>query len=73
MTTPRPVPIARTPIQLGQFLKLAGVVGDGAEAKVLLAEVGVDVNGEPEHRRGRKLDTGDLVTVGDETLEVTVE
>ncbi len=73
MTTPRPVPIARAPIQLGQFLKLAGVVEDGAEAKALLAEVGVDVNGEPEHRRGRKLDAGDLVAVGGETLRVTVE
>lgn len=50
-------------IRLGQLLKLAGVVGAGAEAKVLLADDAVTVNGEPEHRRGRQLHPGDVVEV----------
>jgi ribosome-associated protein len=51
-------------------LKLAGVVGTGGEAKLLLASEEVRVNGEPENRRGRQLRAGDEVLVGDETLRV---
>ena len=50
-------------IRLGQFLKLADVVDQGSDAKQLLAEGAVLVNGEPEARRGRQLATGDVVTV----------
>jgi ribosome-associated protein len=50
-------------IRLGQLLKLVGVVDSGAEAKVLLAEEGVRVNGEPEDRRGRQIRPGDVVEV----------
>ncbi len=51
-------------IRLGQFLKLADVVAAGSDAKMLLAEGAVSVNGEPETRRGRQLVKGDVVTVG---------
>lgn len=51
-------------IRLGQLLKAAGVVDSGAEAKALLAEGEVEVNGEPETRRGRQLRPGDVVTAG---------
>ncbi|HEX8085150.1 MAG TPA: RNA-binding S4 domain-containing protein [Solirubrobacteraceae bacterium] len=50
-------------IRLGQLLKLVGVVDSGAEAKALLAEQGVRVNGEPEDRRGRQIRPGDVVEV----------
>ena len=50
-------------IRLGQLLKLVGIVDSGAEAKALLAEEGVVVNGEPEARRGRQIRPGDVVTV----------
>ena len=50
-------------IRLGQLLKLVGVVDSGAEAKALLAEEGVVVNGEAESRRGRQIRPGDVVTV----------
>jgi ribosome-associated protein len=52
-------------IRLGQLLKLAGVCDSGAEVKRLLAEQPVQVNGEPEVRRGRQLHPGDKVGVGD--------
>jgi ribosome-associated protein len=57
-------------IRLGQLLKLADVVADGGEAKALLAEGGVTVNGEPEGRRGRQLHPGDAVRWGEAELRV---
>jgi ribosome-associated protein len=48
-------------IRLGQLLKLVGIVDSGAEAKALLAEEAVIVNGEPEARRGRQIRPGDVV------------
>ncbi len=48
-------------ITLGQLLKVAGVVGSGGEAKAYLADLAVQVNGEPEQRRGRKLRPGDVI------------
>ena len=58
-------------IRLGQLLKLSGLADSGAEAKALLLENGVTVNGEPETRRGRQLHRGDTVAVGGETVRVT--
>jgi ribosome-associated protein len=56
---------------LGQALKATNVVGSGGEAKVLIQGGEVRVNGEVERRRGRKLEKGDVVEVGeDERLEV---
>lgn len=57
-------------IRLGQFLKLADVVAAGSDAKMLLADGAVRVNGEPETRRGRQLVKGDVVTVGQQQLRV---
>jgi ribosome-associated protein len=57
-------------IRLGQFLKLADVVAAGSDAKMLLAQGAVNVNGEPETRRGRQLVKGDVVTVGQQQLRV---
>ena len=55
---------------LGQALKVASLVGSGGEAKILIQAGEVLVNGEVETRRGRKLEEGDVVEVGDERLEV---
>jgi ribosome-associated protein len=64
------VPIRGAMIRLGQLLKLADVVSDGGEAKALLAEGLVSVNGEAEDRRGRQLHPGDVVRVGDAEMTV---
>ena len=69
--THREVEIRGDTIRLGQLLKLAGLVGAGAEAKELLAAGAVRVNGEREERRGRQLHPGDEVAVGGETVRVT--
>jgi ribosome-associated protein len=57
-------------IRLGQFLKLAGLVDSGADAKPLLADGLVEVNGEVETRRGRQLHRGDVVALGGEQVQV---
>lgn len=59
------VPISDDSIRLGQFLKLAGLADSGADARTLLEEGEVTVNGEPEARRGRQLHKGDVVAVDD--------
>jgi ribosome-associated protein len=48
-------------IKLGQFLKLSDLVDTGADAKGLLARGLVRVNGDVETRRGRQLESGDVV------------
>jgi ribosome-associated protein len=55
---------------LGQALKVASLVGSGGEAKVVIQAGEVLVNGEVETRRGRQLEEGDVVEVGEERLEV---
>jgi ribosome-associated protein len=66
----RDVAIRGEMIRLGQVLKLAGVADTGGEARALLADARVRVNGEPETRRGRQLRPGDSVRVGDLELRV---
>ena len=58
-------------IRLGQLLKAAGLVDTGGEAKMLLAEGLVTVNGEVETRRGRQLVPGDVITAGDASVTLT--
>lgn len=57
-------------IRLGQLMKLAGLADTGADARVLLDLGEVEVNGQPETRRGRQLAAGDVVRVGDERVRV---
>lgn len=66
----REIPIREDTIRLGQLLKLADLVGSGGEAKDLLAEGAVSVNGEPEQRRGRQLRRGDVVAAAGERIRV---
>jgi ribosome-associated protein len=59
-----------TGMTLGQALKASNLVGSGGEAKVVIQAGEVRVNGAVETRRGRKLEEGDVVEVGDGRLEV---
>ncbi|MEM7534274.1 MAG: RNA-binding S4 domain-containing protein [Chloroflexota bacterium] len=60
-------------IKLDQFLKLAQVVRTGGEAKQLIQSGFVEVNGEAETRRGRKLYHGDVVVVEEDEMVVLIE
>jgi ribosome-associated protein len=64
MAEPVDVGIRDDSIRLGQFLKLANLVETGAEAKPVIADGQVRVNGEVELRRGRQLREGDVVELG---------
>ncbi|CAN5490460.1 RNA-binding S4 domain-containing protein [soil metagenome] len=64
------VAISGDVIKLGQFLKLIDVIEQGSDAKLLLAEQRVRVNGEIEQRRGRQLHRGDRVQIDDQQFAV---
>ena len=68
----REIQIRGDMIRLGQLLKFAGIADSGDEAKRLLEDGAVSVNGVPELRRGRQLHAGDVVTAGEEALTVVV-
>ena len=70
VSAPRDVPIREDSIRLGQFLKLADLIDNGAEVKPLMIQGLVSVNGEVETRRGRQLGKGDVVTLGDQAVRV---
>jgi len=57
-------------IKLDQFLKWQGIAQTGGEAKIIIQEGDVMVNDLLETRRGRKLRTGDLVTVDGQKYRV---
>lgn len=57
-------------IKLDSFLKLAALVGTGGEAKYVISEGMVTVNGEVCTMRGKKLRPGDKVSFADNELEV---
>ncbi|HIT30933.1 MAG TPA: RNA-binding S4 domain-containing protein [Candidatus Scatomorpha stercoravium] len=60
-------------IKLDAFLKLSGLAETGGEAKLMVADGEVLVNGEVCTQRGKKLRPGDTVSFGGETLEVAGE
>lgn len=57
-------------IKLGQALKAAGFVDSGVEAKEVIKEGLVLVNGEVDTRRGRKLYEGDVVSFENQTIKI---
>ena len=64
------VSIREDTIRLGQALKLAGLAGSGGEARALIEDGAVTVNGEVERRRGRQLRRGDVVAMGGEAIRI---
>ena len=70
VSAPRDVPIREESIRLGQFLKLADLIDNGAEVKPLMIAGEITVNGEVETRRGRQLERGDVVSVAANTARV---
>jgi ribosome-associated protein len=65
------VPITGEMIRLGQLLKLAGVVDDGSQARTLIEDGKVRVDGEVDRRRGRQVRPGSSVELGETQILVT--
>lgn len=55
-------------IQLGQLMKMIGLIETGGQIKSFLNQNPIKVNQLPEQRRGRKLYPGDQVVVLDRTI-----
>jgi len=71
-STPRPVVVREVPIELCQFIKFGGLSESGGEAKQLIGEGRVLLNGVVETRKRRKLAAGDRVKVDGHTIIVKV-
>ena len=58
-------------IKLGQALKKAGLVESGVDAKFVIQDGLVKVNGEKELQRGKKIHAGDVISYNGETVKVS--
>lgn len=70
VTKMRQIKIKDEYIKLGQALKLAGMVGSGVEAKVMIQDGQVFVNGVVELQRGKKLHNGDVISFQGEEVQI---
>lgn len=64
------VEITKEPVELYKILKFEGVVGSGGEAKSVIDDGAVLVNGEVETRRRKKIVSGDVIEYLGETIKM---
>jgi len=67
-----PVPLTTEFIKLDTLLKFAGVTDSGGQAKLLIREGLVLLNGEVVTQRGRKIRPGDVVELSDPRARIVV-
>lgn len=68
--TMRTVEISREPVELYKILKFEGLAASGGEAKFVIAEGQVLVNGQVETRKRKKIVSGDIITFGQEIIRI---
>ncbi len=68
----RTVTIKAQPIELCQLLKFSGLAATGGEARSVIGAGQVLLNGVVETQKGKKVMSGDKVTLGGETITVQV-
>ncbi|GAA4359353.1 RNA-binding S4 domain-containing protein [Kangiella marina] len=64
--------INKEPVELFKILKFEGIVGSGGEAKLVISEGLVKVNGEVETQKRKKIVSGDVIEFMDEQYKVTL-
>jgi ribosome-associated protein len=69
----REIEISEEPIELYKILKLDNMVNSGGEAKYVISEGQVIVNGKVETRKRKKIFSGDVVEFGKEEIRVQVK
>ena len=69
----RDVKITQEPVELYKILKFEGLVASGAEAKTVIENGLVMVNGEIETRKRKKMMTGDIIEFAKERLRLQLE
>ena len=68
----RKVEITKEPIELYKLLKLEGIVGSGGEAKFVINEGQVLVNGDVETRKRKKIVSGDIIEFMNERFKISI-
>ena len=69
----REVKITREPVELYKILKFEGMVSSGGEAKSVIADGRVVVNGEIETRKRKKIVSGDIIEFNNETIQIRLK
>ncbi len=69
----REIQISEAPIELYKILKLENMVVSGGEAKTVISEGHVRVNGEIETRKRKKIFSGDIIEFGEEKIRINVK
>ncbi len=69
----RDVEINREPVELYKILKFEGILPSGGQAKAVIAEGLVLVNGVVETRKRKKIVAGDIIEFGDEKIRIQLE
>ena len=69
----RDVEIIKEPVELYKILKFEALVASGGEAKVVIADGLVKVNGEIETQKRKKIVAGDVIEFLDETLSIVLK
>ncbi len=64
------IEINREPVELYKILKFEGLVGTGGEAKIVIDEGLVKVNGKVELRRRNKIRSGDIIEFNDQEFKI---
>ncbi len=67
------VEILKEPVELYKILKFQGMVSSGGEAKIVIADGQVLVNGMVETRKRKKIVSGDIVKFGSEEVSIKLK
>ncbi|WP_461481615.1 RNA-binding S4 domain-containing protein [Porticoccus sp.] len=69
----RVVKITKEPVELYKILKFEGMVASGGEAKTVIDDGQVLVNGEVETRKRKKIVSGDIIEFMDEKIQISLK
>jgi len=67
----RKIQLTKEPVELYKILKFEGIVDSGGQAKLVISDGQVSVNGEVETRKRRKILNGDTIEFSGTTLEIS--
>jgi len=66
----REVEITKEPVELYKILKFEGMVNSGGQAKSVIGDGLVTLNGKVETQKRKKIVSGDIITLWDETIQI---
>ncbi len=69
----REVEVSKEPVELYKILKFEGLVSSGGEAKSVIAEGQVLVNGRTETRKRKKIISGDIIEFGKDKIRIQLK